>query len=79
MKGETIDHVVLHTLSEIIATRVRALVKLLHPGVVIGGVVQGPSVRGDSTFGGHHVSFMAVRRVCVSILGVVRSGGKAQR
>lgn len=66
-------------LSEIIATRVRALVKLLHPGVVIGGVVQGPSVRGDSTFGGHHVSFMAVRRVCVSILGVVRSGGKAQR
>lgn len=70
---------VLHTLSEIIATRVRALVKLLHPGVVIGGVVQGPSVRGDPTFGGHHVSFMAVRRVCVSILGVVRSGGKAQR
>lgn len=70
---------VLHTLSEVIATRVRALVKLLHSGVVIGGVVQSSGVRGDSTFWRHHVSFVAVRRVCVSILGVVRSGRKAQR
>lgn len=75
-KGTNDQVVCFLSVSEIVATGVRALVKLLHSGMVIRGIVQGPGIRGDSAFGRHHVSFGTIRCVGVAVRGVIRPCGK---